>query len=158
MNIGSMAQCLSRQELVMRARVPCRFRAHTRRHLAAMPQIPRNSKPATEQNGNFHRQRNPEPLQHSKSPCGIERLTGNVPYKMEYMLHHSCSLEAVRIALEEIQREANACAFPLPSIVFLEISNVSSDDCFAALLKSFCRASPCGAAIVAGRCPPIYPP
>ena len=44
------------------------------------------------------------------------------------------SWEALRIALGEIQREASAYALPLQGIVTGEISQVSQDDRFAALL------------------------
>jgi hypothetical protein len=41
-------------------------------------------------------------------------------------------MEAVRNALLETRREANAVALPLPSVVQLETSHISIDDRFAA--------------------------
>ena len=51
--------------------------------------------------------------------------------------HEKASLrvprEAVRIAVQETQREASAYALSLQCVVLLKFSNVSLGDCFAAL-------------------------
>ena len=57
---------------------------------------------------------------------------------------HRVSMEAVRNALLETRREANAVALPLPSAVQLETSHISIDDRFAAQIV-----------YAAGRCPPM---
>ena len=65
------------------------------------------------------------------------------------------SPEAVGIALMEIQREEVRCTFSA-SIVHLETSYISGDDCFAAQI--FSRHSPQGRRRIqaTGRCPPIF--
>ena len=49
-------------------------------------------------------------------------------------------LEAVRIALMETQREANAYAFSPASAVHLETSHIPSNDCVAAQIDFLLRA------------------
>jgi hypothetical protein len=64
-------------------------------------------------------------------------------------------MEAVRNALLETRREANAVALPLPSAVQLETSHISIDDRFAAqivyraIAPSGAEADFCGGALPA---------